>query len=152
MVLGMVRAAVRAAFVLLLSLAAGTAAMAAPGATGIWLTEGGEAQVEIVECGVSLCGRIIALNEPNDEQGRPKLDNRNPDAAQHGRPVIGLQILSGFVPATDGGWEGGTIYDPEGGKTYKSTLTLQGEDILRVRGYVGLPLFGRTEVWTRRKP
>ena len=46
-------------------------------------------------------------------------------------------------------WSGGTIYDPEEGKTYKCVMKLADENTLNVRGYIGVPAFGRTVTWLR---
>ena len=62
-----------------------------------------------------------------------------------------LNLFSGFEYAGDGRWKGGTIYDPNSGKTYRCVVTLVDANTLEVRGYVGVPLLGRTETWTRRK-
>jgi uncharacterized protein (DUF2147 family) len=65
------------------------------------------------------------------------------------RPLVGLQILWDFKP--DGNeWSGGDVLDPETGKIYKATLALEnGGKGLRLHGYIGIPLFGRTEHWIR---
>jgi uncharacterized protein (DUF2147 family) len=60
-----------------------------------------------------------------------------------------LVLLSNFKFDGNDKWKGGDIYDPESGKTYSSYLYLKGKNILKVRGYVGISLFGRTETWTR---
>lgn len=58
-------------------------------------------------------------------------------------------MLNNFVFEGDNTWSDGTIYDPREGKTYSCKLTLKSPDQLNVRGYVGVALFGRTEIWTR---
>jgi len=65
------------------------------------------------------------------------------------RPLMGLQILWGFTQ--DGNqWSGGRVLDPESGKIYHATLVLEdGGKQLRLRGYIGVPLLGRTEHWLR---
>ena len=116
---------------------------------GTWLTPGKEpAKIQIYKSGEHFMGKIIWLKTP-DNNGKPKLDNNNPDKTKINNPVIGLLILTGFKFSGDGKWEGGKIYDPESGKTYSSNLTLQDKNTLKVRGYVGISLFGRTEVWSR---
>ena len=61
---------------------------------------------------------------------------------------IELTIMEGF--SYNGKiWSGGTVYDPENGKTYKCKLTLRKDGRLEVRGYIGFSLIGRTEIWTR---
>ena len=62
----------------------------------------------------------------------------------------GLTILEGFSYQEENLWSGGTIYDPNSGKTYKCKLSLNDDGTLKVRGYVGVSLFGRTEVWKRQ--
>jgi uncharacterized protein (DUF2147 family) len=66
-----------------------------------------------------------------------------------GQPKIGLEIIRGAKKAaTEPVWEGGTILDPENGKTYKLRLTpIEGGARLQVRGYIGP--FYRTQVWQR---
>ena len=59
-------------------------------------------------------------------------------------------MLKGFS-FDDGEWVDGSIYDPKTGKTYSCKMTLKGNDKLSVRGYIGISLIGRTDVWTRVK-
>ena len=61
---------------------------------------------------------------------------------------MGIKILSSFEH-TGSSWEEGTIYDPNNGKTYKCKITLNNNNSLNIRGYVGTPVMGRTAVWTR---
>ena len=121
---------------------------------GVWITAKGKAQVEISTQENAIAGYIIWLKEPffpeNDEQGmagKPKIDRENPDPELRKQTVIGLQIISGFQYKGDGEWKGGTVYDPENGKTYKGKIWLTAEGTLKVRGFIGILLFGRTEEW-----
>ena len=114
---------------------------------GLW--DAGESHVEIYACGDRLCGRIAALDEPLDEEGKEKLDKNNPEPALQSRPLLGMDLIAGFVKAGKKKWEDGTIYDPRDGKTYKCVMKLQRDGSLKVRGYVGPPLLGKTVVWTR---
>ena len=123
---------------------------------GRWLTEDDDAIVELFLCGENLCGKIVDLKEKvynsNDAQGMAglaKVDRENPDANLRKRPILGLVILKGFV-ADGEGWRGGTIYDPDNGKTYRCKLRLieKGKK-LYVRGFVGVSLLGRTTYWRR---
>ncbi|MBT6588036.1 MAG: DUF2147 domain-containing protein [Rhodospirillaceae bacterium] len=120
--------------------------------TGVWSTEGGKSHVEISNCEEEgkLCGRIIWLKEPLNDQGKPKHDTNNPDISFQARPIVGLPLLANFVPGDEAGvWGDGTIYNPEDGETYSCTMSLLDADTLKVRGYVGLPLFGKSQIWTR---
>ena len=119
------------------------------GILGTWLTAGGESKVEIYRCdSVTYCGKIIWLRDPLKE-GKPVTDDKNPEDSLKTRPVLGLQILRGFTYAGDRLWSGGKIYDPKSGNDYSAKMTLVDEQNLDLRGYVVIPLFGRTEKWTR---
>lgn len=115
---------------------------------GAWLNQDKAAKIEIYEQGEKLFGKIVWLKEPN-ENGKPKTDNKNPDKARHTDPIIGSVMLKNFVFNGKSTWEDGTIYDARSGKTYSSYMTLQSDKTLKVRGYIGISLFGQTNVWTR---
>ena len=117
--------------------------------TGVWLTQDDQAQVRISDCGDKLCGTIVALRDPLAPDGQPKTDTRNRDASLHSRPIVGLQILRDFIRLDGKRWGDGTIYNPEDGDTYRCTITLDNPVTLIVRGYVGIPLFGKTQIWHR---
>ncbi len=117
--------------------------------TGLWHAEGGAAQVEVSECGEELCGRVVWLRSPFDENGCDLRDRYNPDPALRDRAVVGLEVLRGLGTDGENVWSGGTIYDPASGNTYRCTLRVEGENRLRLRGYLGIPLIGRTTTWIR---
>jgi uncharacterized protein (DUF2147 family) len=122
---------------------------------GIWKTELDESKVEVYRCGENICGKIVWLKRPvytdgSDGQiGTPIIDRKNPDPAQRTRPLIGLQIMQGFSEQGDTTWGGGSCYDPKSGKSYRGKIRLAAPDRLELRGFIGIPLFGRTSVWTR---
>lgn len=116
---------------------------------GYWLIENRNAIVEITPCGASACGNIAWLAEPLTAQGQPKVDANNPDAAQKSRPICGLPMIGGFAKDSAGEWTDGFIYDPEGGDRYTSKMRLTPEGNLYVRGYIGIPLLGNSQIWTR---
>lgn len=107
---------------------------------GEWVTQGHGARVLIRNCDNApdkSCGVIVWLWEPLDKQGRPVTDVRNPSPARRTIPLIGLQMLSDFTPAEKpNSWSGGSIYNPEDGRNYAATLTLQASDQLTVEGCV----------------
>ena len=115
---------------------------------GVWLTAGREpAKIHIYKSGEKYFGKITWLKYP-EENGRPRVNNNNPDKARRGRPIVGLVILKDFVFG-DNEWNSGKIYDPESGKIYHCYLSLKDKNTLKVRGYIGVSLLGRTETWTR---
>lgn len=121
-------------------------------AAGRWLTEDGAGVIEIYPCGEELCGRIVWLAESLDSDGKPLTDKQNPNDALKTRPICGLDMLGGFKPAGANEWNDGWIYSPENGKTYSAQMTLESATVLKLRGYVGIPLFGETQTWTRADP
>ncbi|MFN6374206.1 MAG: DUF2147 domain-containing protein [Chitinophagia bacterium] len=119
---------------------------------GIWLTGSKNGKVEIYKNGNSYQGKIVWLQEPIDPAtGKPKTDVKHPDKSLHQRPVMGLVNLWGFKHKGEQSWENGHIYDPKNGKEYKCIITMKDKNTLDVRGYVGITLIGRTDVWTRTK-
>jgi uncharacterized protein (DUF2147 family) len=63
---------------------------------------------------------------------------------------MGLVNMWGFHFSKEGVWEGGKIYDPKKGSTYSCTIRMKDVNTLEVRGYIGISLIGRTDVWTRQ--
>ncbi len=129
----------------LLALAFASPARAAPDVTGNWVTQDRSGLVTINRCGAGLCGRVAKalIRKP----GYPQSDIHNPNPALRRRPILGLQILSGFTPKKDR-WEG-KIYDPESGKTYRSLLKLNSDGSLKVSGCIAF--FCQSQRWTRAR-
>lgn len=94
--------------------------------------------------------RLQNMREPDcDQQQRPvRVDAKNPDPALRGRSLCGLVIGKDFESVNPSKAQGGKLYDPKSGKTYTGSMTREGGK-LKLRGYVGIPLFGRTEIWSR---
>ena len=123
---------------------------------GSWLTQKGNSKVTIFKCGKAkdkFCGRITWLKEPNyaagdKDAGKPKVDRENPDASKRSRPIMGMNLVWGFKFDGDK-WVDGKIYNPEDGKTYSCFMELVAPNKLKVRGYVGVSLLGKTVHWTR---
>ncbi|WP_334145336.1 DUF2147 domain-containing protein [Hyphomicrobium sp.] len=119
---------------------------------GIWYDDSGQGAVEIYICQENasrLCGRIVWLKDPLNAEGVPKHDRYNPDPASQGRPICGLPMLWGLGLMSDGTFDGGKIYDPKTGKTYSVALQLAESDKLKVTGYLGVKMLGKSFLWTR---
>ena len=114
-------------------------AQAAPTVTGRWLTKDRSTVIDIEPCDGRLCGRIVGMaNWP--AQGVP-LD-------LHGQPECRETIIRDFRAAEPNLWKG-DIINPNNGKVYDAELWLGRDTLLHLRGYIGLPLFGQTQIWTR---
>lgn len=118
---------------------------------GVWKNGEGTGMIKITKNGDKYQGRIVWLKEPNDpETGKPKLDKNHPDTENHTRAVLGLTNMWGFEYKGKNVWDDGKIYDPKNGSTYSCTIKLKDANTLEVRGYIGVSLIGRTDVWTRQ--
>jgi uncharacterized protein (DUF2147 family) len=96
-------------------------------------------------------GKIVWLKEPL-KNGKPKVDDKNPEAKLQNRPIIGLEILKGFVFDKDNQeWNDGTIYNPSSGKTYNCYINFESPTKLKIRGYIGASWMGlgKTAYWTK---
>jgi uncharacterized protein (DUF2147 family) len=135
--------------VIALCVLSGWAAADEPSAVGFWVTRDHGAVVAVAPCDSGLCGRLVGLRMDH-KPGDPLTDQHNPDPTKRSAPTCGLMLMGGMKPAgTPGKWSGGWVYDPEDGGKYSGAMRLDGPDTLKLRGYIGISLFGRTEVWTR---
>jgi len=124
-------------------------AFAANGVYGLWLTEDGKGTIQIADCGPgpmegTPCGTIATAAIP---EGEPTTDVNNDDPALRGEPIIGLTMLDGFEKSGDK-WKKGRIYNPEDGKSYKSSIRLDDDpNVLKVKGCIAF--FCQSQYWTR---
>ena len=143
----------------LLSAMAFPALAQAPSIMGVWLVASGKAHIQIAPCADPgrgpICGTIVALINPKGADGKPvepeiARDFRNPDAGLRDRKVLGQLMGYDFKKASEpNAFEDGTIYSAETGKSFKANISLQADGTLRLRGYIGTPMFGETQIWTR---
>ncbi len=119
--------------------------------TGKWKTiddETGRAVsvIEIYEHKGKIYGKIVELLNPKDKHKTCV----NCSGEDKNKPILGLVVIKGLTK--DGNeYNNGKILDPKHGKLYKSIICLDGKDKLKVRGYIGVSLIGRTQVWERVK-
>lgn len=116
---------------------------------GLWLVQEGDATVRIEVYRGALCGRIVWVRD-SLYHGQLRRDRKNPDPALRARVMRDLVIVSDLAAtsADSTRWKG-RVYDPRSGRTYAARLTLESADRLKLRGYVAVPLLGRTARWTR---
>ncbi len=130
-----------------LYLLTGAGAASAKSANGVWLTESKKAHVRIYDCDGKLCGKIVWLKEPNDQNGNPKVDKENSDETKRSAPLLGSNMISGMVRSSSNLWEDGEIYDAKDGKTYSSKMKLKDDETLEVSGCVFI--FCKNQIWLR---
>ncbi|KRD21996.1 hypothetical protein ASE39_06270 [Acidovorax sp. Root267] len=129
---------------------------------GRWITESGNLEVDVAPCATdakntatsisakpggspTLCGKVVRVLA-HRSMSAPGTDMAAADA----RPALGMTLLSGLRDTGSGSGDyQGEIYNRENAKTYRATLTPAEPDQLLVRAYVGIPLFGKTQVWRR---
>jgi uncharacterized protein (DUF2147 family) len=115
--------------------------------SGVWLTQAGDARLQVSRCGGGICGRIVWLRDPIDAKtGKPQVDDKNTNPALQQRPIIGLSILIGMQPSGANKWSG-KIYNADDGQTYTAHVTVKSASALEVEGCVGA--FCGGETWTR---
>jgi uncharacterized protein (DUF2147 family) len=110
--------------------------------TGLYWSPKKDAKIEIYKKGERYFGKSVWV-------ATPRKDTENPSESLRKRDVLGIELLTNFS-YNDGTYTDGKIYDPESGKTYDCKMSLVGAN-LKVRGYVGISLFGRTEIFERIK-
>lgn len=105
-----------------------------------------KAVVEIYEVDGKIYGRIVEILEVEHRFKKCTLCQ----GTDKDKPIMGLIFIKGLTKDVDE-YSGGKILDPKNGKLYKCYITLEGDDKLKVRGYIGISLFGRTQYWKRVK-
>jgi uncharacterized protein (DUF2147 family) len=128
-----------------------TLSLQAQSVVGKWKTyddDTGKARsvVEIYKQDEKVYGRIVELIDPP----RPNPICVACKGDEKDQPVVGLVIINGLEEDGDE-YNSGRILDPESGKRYKCYITLDDEDTLKVRGYIGFSAIGRTQYWQRVK-
>ena len=119
---------------------------------GLW--SGGDSLLEVKPTADdSLSMVVLALQNPRylpdegkGQPGQTRLDDNNPQPALRQRPILGLELLSEY--RFDGRRWQGSIYDPESGNSYSSRMERDGAR-LKMRGYIGVPMLGRTQYFQR---
>lgn len=101
--------------------------------------------VEIYESRGKIFGRVAELLNPSD---RTKTCSKC-DGSDKDKPIMGLVVIKGLL-RDDNAYKG-KILDPKHGRIYECVVKLESKDKLKVRGYVGISLFGRTQYWHRVK-
>jgi uncharacterized protein (DUF2147 family) len=114
---------------------------------GIWISDKQDGKVEFYQIGNRYFGKLIWGKNLMDSKGNPRKDVYNPNDELKNRSLLNTVLFTDFI-YKDGEWEDGKIYDPTSGKTYNAILKVKNNN-LEIRGYIGIPLLGKTKVWQR---
>ncbi len=112
---------------------------------GTWLTESGASKVEVT-CSAGACAGKVAWIKVAEGAAEP-LDAKNSDASLRARPLLGVDILTGFTYKGNQVWDGGKVYSPGKGNNSNGTLTLNKDGTLSVKAKAGIG--SKTVTWTR---
>lgn len=117
---------------------------------GVWEPSNGRSRIKIEKIGSKFYGKIVWLKEPTDPvTKKPKVDKNNPDTSMRNVPLKGYRILKDFVHKEKKEWSDGTIYDPENGTTYNCVINMKDDNVIEIRGYIGIKALGRTDTWKK---
>ena len=131
---------------------AGSALAQAPSLNGVWKSvsdRSGEAEslIRVTEADGAFEGTVIRVFSPPAASANPRCEHCAGELKD--QPIVGMKILRGARRPGEPSGEG-EVLDPDEGRVYRCTVTLtDGGTKLEVRGYVGISLFGRTQVWLR---
>ncbi len=114
---------------------------------GQWYTEGKAALIEFSKNENGYFGKVLWLQDKLNN-GKREIDKNNENPQFRKRPILGIQLIWS-LHYQDGIWTGGWLYDPESGKTFRCLIKKKDSSTLEVRGYLGMPSFGRSVYWTR---
>jgi uncharacterized protein (DUF2147 family) len=139
--------------VILLFLISNTALSAEPKADdilGFWLSQSKRGVIEIYRNKNQYEGKIVWVKDIWEGDNKVKLDVKNPDHNLRKRKLMSLINLQGFRYKNNQ-WKKGQVYDPAKGKTYSSYISMPDINTLKLRGYIGVALFGRTSTMIRQR-
>lgn len=118
---------------------------------GRWRDVSGSVEVEIYKKKDKYHGKIVWLKEPNYRDndrkgmaGKPRVDRENPDPSMRTRSLIEMDLFRDCVYTENNRWENGVLYDPLKGRSYRCSITMDKPERLRVRGFTGVELLGKT--------
>lgn len=133
-----------------LSAAPATAAAPAHDPSGTWLTQDGKARIRVEKCGPqekNLCGYAVWLKTPLNDEGKPRVDFRNPDPKKRARASLGHQLILGLKLNEDVHYEG-KIYNAEDGKFYDVTIWSDEPEELTVKGCL-IAFLCQSQTWKK---
>lgn len=94
--------------------------------------------------------RIVWMENPLDDLGKPKTDVQNPRADKRHIPLTHVVVVRKLsYDARSKEWNGGRVYDPTSGKTYRCAIEFENDSTMKFRAYIGFRILGRSLYWNR---
>ena len=121
--------------------------------TEYWTSDKDGWSVKTAPCGDALCAYLVDFKlRATDPPGYQPVDEHNPDRNKRQDKMCGHLMMGGFHPSKskDITWDGGWIYDPDSGSTYDGKITIVDQNTVKLRGFIGISLFGKTLVLRRQ--
>jgi uncharacterized protein (DUF2147 family) len=119
---------------------------------GKWISLQGNVIIQVYKDSYAFKGKVIWFRD-TDDKSRPmtiRTDMHNPDINLQSRKILGLEVLDGLTyNARSNCWENGRIYDVKTGRVWSSTIWMESEDLLKVRGFWHFEFIGRTMTFKR---
>lgn len=140
---------------MLLYVGSALAQTGSPPVAGLWRIMDGDRPDPVSLIAISEQGGVVSgtvMRVMHSSQGEHPVCNAC-KGPLHDKPVVGMTVLWGLT--RDGAkavWTGGQVLDPAKGQIYRAKLTLKDPDTLEVRGFLGISLLGRTQIWRRAQP
>ncbi len=117
---------------------------------GLWETPEKDGQIEIIRAADSSYEGYVRWYLVDGKDKKEVKDIHNPDPSKRNHSPLNMRLLSDFR-YEEGHWQHGHVYDPYSGSTYKARIKYKpgNPDRIELRGYIGIPLLGRTVTWHR---
>lgn len=113
---------------------------------GYWISPKKDVVIHIERCATGICGKIHWLHPDVIP-----IDGANPEADKRHRGLCNISVLWGFRQSGNNPerWQSGWIYKADDGEVFKANLSLTDHDTMRLRGYIGLPVLGKSYIFSR---
>ncbi len=121
---------------------------------GRWISQQGNVIVQIYKDSVTFKGKVLWFNDSDDKNNpmNSRTDSNNPDINLRNRKILGLDVLHGLVYNNKCNcWQEGKIYDVRSGRTWSSSIMLENEDLLKIRGFWHYEFIGKSMIFQRLK-
>ena len=112
---------------------------------GEWWTEDNEGRIRVTR---DKEGYYRGTTTCCEKDGKPTIDVNNPKPELRNRSTLGI-VLIWKLKFEEGEYVDGYVYNPRDGKTYRMEMKVLDKETLKIRGYMGIPLLGQTQIWKR---